>query len=123
MSPAAAQAAPTVAAPVYLQIFVHGVYGINFENNFPNILFANQERKNNWIQRLVPRQARRLYDEPCFVINNPQLLPANVRRMYMDMDGREWDSCFSVRDNLTQLLENNTLCEEGFAESLRTFIS
>ncbi len=126
MSPAAAQAVarPTVVAPVYLQIFVHGVYGINAENNYPNILFANKQEKNNWIRRLVPRQARRLYDEPCFVINNAQL--NEVRRIYIDIDGREWDSCFSVRENLTQLrevnIENNTLCEEGLVESLSTFI-
>ena len=52
---------------------------------------------------------------------------SSVRRMYIDIDGREWDCCFSVRENLTQLrevnIENNTLCEEGLMEALSTFIS
>jgi hypothetical protein len=130
MSPAAATAAATTASavePVYLQIFVYGVYGINITNNFPTILFRNKEIKNNWIRSLVPSQARRLNDEAYFVINNPQLLPIEVRRTYVDAEGGEWDSCFSVRENLTMLrdvnIENNTLNESGVRESLNTFIS
>jgi hypothetical protein len=112
--------------PVTLQIFVYNTDRIVDTNNYPLLSFENKGSMHNFITSLISRDARRLNNEPYFVINNPQNLPANVRRMYREMDGQEWDSCYSVRDNLSLLrqqnIDNNTTSNYGFSDALQSFI-
>lgn len=105
---------------------------------FPLLAFPDRATELNFIRALASRPSRRLTDgQPYFVINNPQLLPEEVRRLHMhdvveydDDTGEEVirrrDNCFLVRDNLELLLlqniENNTLENTGFSEVLQTFI-
>lgn len=121
----------------YLQIFIYDTPGITREGMFPLLSFPDHATKLNFVRALVSRQSRRLPDEPYFVINNPQLLPDDVRRLHMhvlveyDEDtGQEVisrrDNCYSIRDNLDLLLlqniDNNSVENTGFSEVLRTFI-
>ena len=122
----------------YLQIFLYNTYGLTRDNMFPLLAFPDRATELNFIRALASRPSRRLTDgQPYFVINNPQLLPEEVRRLHMhdvveydDDTGEEVirrrDNCFLVRDNLELLLlqniENNTLENTGFSEVLQTFI-
>ena len=104
---------------------------------FPLLYFANRVTELNFVRTLISRRSRRLPDEPYFVINNPQFLPDDVRRLHMhdavefDEDTHQnvinlRDNCFSSRDNLELLLlqniDNNSVENTGFSEVLRTFI-
>ena len=122
----------------YLQIFVYNTDGIDGGNKYPLLSFPDRATELNFVRALASRPSRRLMDdEPYFVINNPQLLPNDVRELHMhdvvEYDEylgedlvRRRDNCFSIRDNLELLLlqnvNNNTLENTGFGEALHTFI-
>ncbi len=126
-----------VYSPVSCQFFVYNTYGINEDNMYPMLYFANRATELNFVRTLISRPSRRLPDQPYFVINNPQFLPDDVRQLHMHVaveydenTGREvirrHDNCYSIRDNLELLLlydiDNNTNLDTGFQEALRTFI-
>jgi hypothetical protein len=121
----------------YLQIFIYGTYGITRDSMFPLLTFPDRATELNFVRTLISRPSRRLLDEPYFVINNPQLLPDDVRMLHMNVSveydedtGQEVilrrDNCFSIRDNLELLLlqniDNNSVENAGFNEALHTFI-
>ena len=124
------------ASVKYLQIFGYNIPGINRDNMFPLICFPNRETELKFVRALISRPCRRLSDEPYFVINNPQLLPNDVRNPHMhdtvecDDDGeyviKQYDNCYSVRDNMdllmVQIIDNNTLLDSGFREAFHTLI-
>jgi hypothetical protein len=67
-----------------LQIFIEGVEGIiSTRNNFPIIEFETNVDKHAWINKLqsVPRGTT--IPGGHFAINNPQLLPDDVRKRHM----------------------------------------
>ena len=121
-----------------LQIFIYNTYGITGGNKYPLLSFPDRATELNFVRALTSRPSRRLMDdEPYFVINNPQLLPIDVRELHMhdvveyDEDRgqdvvRSRDNCFSIRDNLDLLLlqnvNNNTNENAGFSEALQSFI-
>lgn len=122
-------------SPVSCQLFIYNTYGINSENRFPLLYFANRATELNFVRALISRPVRRLPDEPYFVINNPHFLPDDVRQMHDSVEYdedtgeqviRRRDNCYSIRDNLDLLLrcafDNNTTLDTGFQEALRTFI-
>jgi hypothetical protein len=127
-----------MASSVTLQIFLYNTDGITEDNRFPLLCFADRATELNFVRTLVSRPSRRLVDgQPYFVINNPQFLPDDVRRLHMHVTveynedtGQEVivrrDNCYSVRDNLELLLlqniVNNTVENTGFREVLHTFI-
>jgi len=122
----------------YLQIFIYNTHGITVGNKYPMLAFPDRATELNFVRALASRPSRRLMDdEPYFVINNPQLLPIDVRELHMhdvveyDEDRgqdvvRSRDNCFSIRDNLDLLLlqnvNNNTNENTGFSEALQSFI-
>ena len=119
----------------YLQIFIYGTYGITRDSMFPLLTFPDRATELNFVRTLISRPSRRLLDEPYFVINNPQLLPDDVRMLHMNVSveydedtGQEvilrLDNCFSIRDNLELLqnIDNNSVENAGFNEALHTFI-
>ena len=128
---------PMISSAKYLQIFIYNTPGVTREGMFPMLSFPDRAAELNFVRALVSRQSRRLPDEPYFVINNPQLLPDDVRRLHMHVSveynedtGQEVisrrDNCFSIRENLELLLlqniDNNSVENAGFSEVLRTFI-
>jgi len=122
----------------YLQIFIYNTHGITGGNRYPLLIFPDLATELNFVRALTSRPSRRLVDdEPYFVINNPQLLPKDVRELHMhdvveyDEDHgqdviRHRDNCYSIRDNLELLLlqnvDNNTNENTGFSEALQSFI-
>jgi hypothetical protein len=128
---------PMASSVKYLQIFIYNTPGVTREGMFPMLSFPDRAAELNFVRALVSRQYRRLTEEPYFVINNPQLLPDDVRRLHMHVSVdynedtgqeviRRHDNCFSIRDNLELLLlqniDNNSVENAGFSEVLRTFI-
>ena len=113
-----------------LQIFIYKLRGINYDNNFPILRFSSQSEMYSFISKL---ESSRQYDNtinPFFVINNPQLLPDEIRKkhMYPSIDNDDSsddekleDGVFYFTDKNVELLrdcdiDNNTLLEHGFAE-------
>jgi hypothetical protein len=111
--------------PVKLQLFVYKIQQLDGTSRHPSLTFENVYQRDYFIRRLVSRQARQL-DEPYFVINNPQELPAIVRRehMHIDEEREERDNCFSISENLDILrrfinaINNNTRSNYGFTNAL-----
>jgi hypothetical protein len=65
------------------QIFIYKAFGITPDNNFPLLDFDSKQLYHEFILSLVSTNRKSLVeDEPYFVLNNPQLLPENVRRKH-----------------------------------------
>lgn len=65
------------------QIFIYKAFGITSDNNFPLIGFESKQAYHEFVLNLVSVERKTITeDEPYFVLNNPQLLPANVRRKH-----------------------------------------
>jgi len=65
------------------QVFIYNAFGITPENNFPLVEFDSKQEYHDFILSLVSTNRKSLVeDEPYFVLNNPQLLPENVRRKH-----------------------------------------
>lgn len=65
------------------QIFIYKAFGITADNNFPLIEFESKQLYHEFVSSLVSINRKSLVeDETYFVLNNPQLLPANVRRKH-----------------------------------------
>ncbi len=75
-------------SPVSCQLFVYNTYGINSDNRFPLLYFANRATELNFVRTLISRPFRRLPNDPYFVINNAHFLPDDVRQMH---DSVEYD--------------------------------
>ena len=127
-----------------LQIFVHELVGFtSTRNNFPLIEFDSNEDKYAFINKLVSTQRTHSIPGGFFIINNPQLLPDEVRKRHMypapdrpksyidhysDSDSGSddeyvplmLDGCFSVKDNLHVLkqavIDNNSRESYGFKD-------
>ena len=134
-----------------LQIFIHELVGFaSTRNNFPLIEFETTEDLHVFIKKLVSTQ--RTYSIPggFFIINNPQLLPDEVRKRHMypapdrpknridynsdsDSDSDDeyvplmLDGCFSVKDNLHVLrqavIDNNSRESYGFKDYVNAAIT
>jgi len=134
----------------YIQIFIYNAGNLinHRRNNFPLLCFESKDLAYEFISNLVsvPRDD---INEEYFVINNPQLLPEEVRslhtyRQYVVPDVSDSeneddddiakqtkyimrDGCFSIRHNLKLLascvIDNNAIYEEdfGFNEYLAIF--
>ena len=62
------------------QIFIYKAFGITSDNNFPLVEFESKQAYNEFVLNLVSVERKTITeDEPYFVLNNPQLLPAKVR--------------------------------------------
>jgi hypothetical protein len=118
-----------------LQLFFYRTVGLNQNNNFPMIRFDTCDKKHMFVNILKSRKSHNLVDEPYFVINNPQLLPDDVRKPHMhevveydeagESHNRWIDDCYSLRDNLKLLkncwIDNNTNESDGLFELLSIF--
>lgn len=125
---------------VSLQIFVyrHKLI-VSHENNFPLVRFQTKDEMHEFIKGLVSISPEDRDDETgtYFVINNPQLLPSDVRDLHTctlniveaDDEGniqtrtQKRDGIFLLSDNLEQIralpkedIDNNTNSEIGFYE-------
>ncbi len=127
---------------VSLQLFVYRhKLVIPHENNFPLIQFKTKTRMHEFIKGLVSISPEERNDETAayFVINNPQLLPSNVRNLHAytvniveaDDEGnmktikQNRDGIFLLSDNLEQFrflpksdINNNTNSDFGFYEMI-----
>ena len=114
-----------------LQIFIYNAneYQINRDNNYPLLVFDTCEERNNFIRglRSVNRDASRTIEndnEPYFVINNPQLIPINIRNLHMypyespfiadymrnrNQNPLMMDGIFRLSDNLEYILSYVTI--------------
>jgi hypothetical protein len=130
---------------IMLQIFIEGVEGIiSTRNNFPLIEFDTNVDKYAWINKLksVPRGTA--IPGGHFAINNPQLLPDDVRKPHMypaperpthdsdtdpesDSDDEYMplmlDGIYSINQNLSilkqVLIDNNSLEPYGFNDYIK----
>ena len=82
--------------PESLQIFIHATDGFTGDNNFPLCYFNTVIDKHLFVSSLVSKP-REEFHENYFVINNPQLLPREIREKHMYQGV---DACFSLYDNL-----------------------
>ena len=111
-----------------LQIFVYKA--MEGDNNFPLLYFDTLGEKHEFVRNLksIPRQR---LDKPHFVLNNPQLLPYDIRNLHVyeahinTLDSPQQgvdmrDGIFVIEDNIDIFqyckIDNNTLEETGFAE-------
>ena len=91
------------------------------DNNFPLLYFDTLKEKHEFVRNLksIPRQQ---LDKPYFVLNNPQLLPVEIRNLhvYEAHINNIRDGIFAIEDNIDLFqyckIDNNTLEETGFAE-------
>jgi hypothetical protein len=107
---------------MHIQIFVYNVPHINTENNFPLINFESAKQRDAFICSLksIPRFSVDARTDGFFVINNPQYLPTELRRlhMYEDVCGSDAtsiirtnkDGYFLIKDNLL-LLQNSNISD------------
>ena len=65
-----------------LQIFIYETQGITSDNNYPLLYFQTVEDKHRFISKLVSHPHGNLLNQ-YFVINNPQLLPREIREQHM----------------------------------------
>ena len=124
---------------VSMQIFIyrHKLI-ITHENNYPFIRFRTKEEMYAFIASLVSFSPTELDDdtETYFVINNPQLLPSDVRKLHTytlnivsddssDEEGtmKTQDGIFLLSDNFEKFedlpksdIDNNTNEDIGFYE-------
>ncbi len=105
---------------VSLQIFIYATDGITRDNNFPLLCFSTPQAKLAFISRLVSRPRGTLLNE-YFEINNPQLLPREIRKKhrYQGSDGvftlyENWDAFADC-----ETIDDNTLELTGFTSVLR----
>ena len=119
-----------------LQLFIYKTPGINGDNNYPLFRFATKAEAYNFISQLVsvPKPDNGEY----MVLNNPQLLPDNIRNLHMYPSGiieddssdeefgktRLLDGYFNICDNIELLraysanIDDNTNCNVGFSDYL-----
>lgn len=111
-----------------IQIFIRRSM-LKRDNHFPLLNFDTKVSAYDFISKLksVPRAD---VNEPHFVINNPQLLPDEVRELhkYPDEDEYMRDGCFTIHDNMEMLMKceikNNmidTYNDFGFNEYLNEY--
>ena len=114
------------------QFFIFKTIGINESNNFPMIRFQTQYDAYKFISSLksVPRDYNTITDG-YMVLNNPQLIPADLRKYHMFSDDILYtednnivtDGIFLIHENLELLkqcdIENNTFEDYGFREWVR----
>ena len=74
----------------YGQIFVYKAVGITHDNNFPLFEFNSKQSYHDFVLSLVSLDRKKIVeDEPYFVLNNIQLLPASVRSKHQYKVKRE----------------------------------
>ena len=100
-----------------IQIFVYATCGIDDSNCFPLLLFEDDDAKHRFISNLVSRP-RSTYSNDYFELNNPQLLPAEIREKHTYQG---FDGCFSINENWGLLaygcvIDNNTHDSFGFSD-------
>ena len=120
-----------------LQFFVYNA--LAEDNRYPTIEFDSKQDAYEFLSLLRSENARRLYD-PFMVLNNPQLLPKNVRNLHSytvvtiseDDDNEsktekhEYDGCFSIHRNLAVFqrvanrINDNTRMSSGFRDYIRS---
>ena len=117
-----------------LQLFLYRMNGINHDNSYPLIYFKTPTKKYEFIKGLksVPRERT---ESPHFVVNNPQLLPHDIRILHMHentyrIDGLDSpqqgddlvDGIYLLEENINLLrncsIDNNTVEETGLVEYL-----
>lgn len=119
-----------------LQIFIYNAadYHIDSRNNFPLFTFLTNQDRVNFIRglRSVPRDIEG-NTEPYFVINNPQLLPADVRNLHTypyyspyiedyvpNQNPIQREGVFRICDNIQYIqtynnyIDDNTAAPTGF---------
>lgn len=132
-----------------LQLFIYGADEIIIphKNNFPFIRFDTKELAYDFIRNLKSHPGCS-FGNPYFVINNPQLLPDDVRKLHMykkyinnenedgenedgdiENDGDDdimMDGCFSIYKNfdlfMDLVIDNNTNEAVGFKEYLKLIV-
>ena len=129
-----------------LQFFAYNLneQGINKNNNYPLFRFSSKEEAYNFIRFLESEKSHSIL-EGHFVLNNPHLLPTELRKIHMykglkivseyyvsdsSSDEEEphtfFDGCFSIAKNSNILksvigqIDNNTLEIYGFKEFVST---
>ena len=103
---------------VSLQIFIRATDGITQDSNSPLLYFPTTRAKLAFISRLISRPRGTLYNE-YFVINNPQLLPTDIREKHMYQG---YDGVFALYDNWDAFadceIDDNTFDINGFTHLL-----
>jgi len=132
-----------------IQFFVRNVPELRndelaIDSTFPLINFATKTDAYNFIGLLRAEPAHGIANVGYLILNNPQLLPGNVRSRHQyrvakiaenpendDRDGEEgneivMDGCFSIERNIDILMnvvdqiDNNNLGGPGFREFIQT---
>ena len=121
-----------------LQFFVHNLdeHGINKNNNYPLFNFGSKEEAYNFMRVLKSEKSHNI-SVGHILLNNPHLLPPELRRMHMykpfkiradyadysdDDKPTMFDGCYSIEKNSVILksvidqINNNSLEINGFKE-------
>jgi hypothetical protein len=128
----------------YVQFFVRNVPELRndeltIDSTYPLINFATKTDMYNFLGLLRAEPARGMANVGYLILNNPQLLPRNVRsrhqyRVAKISDNPEneihdeiiMDGCFSIERNIDILMnvvdqiDNNNLDGPGFRDFIRT---
>ena len=112
---------PSVTA----QFFIYNTC-LTTRNNFPLIRFECNEEMHEFIKTLISFHPSELQkNEPYAALNNPQLLPDEVRNLLTKNGKRDCD--FKLCDNLKQfknsVIDNNTNQNAGFREIIDEMVN
>jgi hypothetical protein len=128
-----------------IQFFVRNVTDLRdkeleIDSTYPLIQFATKALAYDFIRRLIAEHAHDMSGEGYLILNNPQLLPIDVRYIHQysiakisdDTDNDDYDTvvmdgCFSIERNIdllknvTDQIDNNNLGGPGFREFLQNY--
>ena len=127
---------PISVQPHYIQFFVRNVEGLE-ESKYPLIRFESRAHAHEFIRQMISEKAPGM-STGYLILNNPQLLPEDVRKEHQysvikipDEDEDEGDKevtytirdgCYSIEKNIALLksvveqIENNSLVDHGLIQ-------
>ena len=140
-SPLSTPTPPISVQPHYIQFFVRNVEELR-ESNYPLIRFESRTHAYEFILQMISEKALEM-STGYLILNNPQLLPQDVRKEHQysvikipDEDEDEGDEevtytirdgCYSIERNIALLksvveqIENNSLVDHGFQDFVRAY--
>lgn len=140
-SPLSTPTHPMSVEPHYIQFFVRNVEELR-ESNYPLIRFESRAHAYEFILQMISEKALGM-STGYLILNNPQLLPRDVRKEHQysvikipDEDEDEGDEevtytirdgCYSIERNIALLksvveqIENNSLVDHGFQDFVRAY--
>jgi hypothetical protein len=134
----------TMTNPHSIQFYVRNVAElqnkeVQIDSTYPLIYFESRLDAYNFIRQLTAERSRGMTTDGYLILNNPQLLPNNVRSIHQysiakipdDMDSDDsdtivMDGCFSIERNMDLLysvidqIDNNNSGGPGFRDFIQT---